>query len=114
LVTRILTTGTAAEETVSPARASLLVQQVVGIATEPALVPAGADGVLGVAQNARLLVVGLSERSRNEEVGDVRRVARRVPTLFVRRGVRPGGVAPRETLTRFTWTIASGQDTRST
>ena len=30
-----------------------------------------------------------------------------VPTLFVRRGLRPGGVAPNETLTRFTWTLAS-------
>lgn len=99
------------------ARASLLVQQVVGIATEPALVPAGADGVLGAAEDARLLVVGLSERWRSEGLGDVRSaVASRagVPTLFVRRGVRPSGVAPRETLTRFTWTIASGQDARST
>jgi len=29
-----------------------------------------------------------------------------VPTLFVRRGLRPGGVAPQATLTRFTWTLA--------
>jgi hypothetical protein len=30
-----------------------------------------------------------------------------VPTLFVRRGLRPSGVAPQETLTRFTWTLAA-------
>jgi hypothetical protein len=30
-----------------------------------------------------------------------------VPTLFVRRGLRHSGVAPNETLTRFTWTIVS-------
>ena len=30
-----------------------------------------------------------------------------VPTLFVRGGLRPSGVAPSETLTRFTWTLAS-------
>ena len=30
-----------------------------------------------------------------------------VPTLFVRRGLRPSGVAPSETLTRFTWTLGS-------
>jgi hypothetical protein len=26
----------------------------------------------------------------------------------VRRGLRPGGLAPRESYTRFTWTIAPG------
>jgi hypothetical protein len=29
-----------------------------------------------------------------------------VPTLFVRRGLRPSGIAPQETFTRFTWTLA--------
>lgn len=81
------------------ARASLLVQHVVGIATEPALVPAGAEGVLDASQDARILVVGLSERWRSEGLGNVRAaLASRaaVPTLFVRRGVRPerGGAAP--------------------
>jgi hypothetical protein len=28
------------------------------------------------------------------------------PTLFVRRGVRPGGVTPDHTPTRFTWALA--------
>jgi DNA-binding SARP family transcriptional activator len=92
------------------ARASLLVQQVVGIVTEPVLVTAGDDGVLGAARDARMLVVGLSDRWRIEGIGRVRlAVAARaqVPTLFVRRGLRPSGVAPSETLTRFTWTLSS-------
>jgi len=92
------------------ARASLLVQQVVGIVTEPVLVPAGEDGVVDAARDARLLVIGLSERWATEGIGAVRLgVALRAggPTLFVRRGLRPGGVAPSGTLTRFTWTLAS-------
>jgi hypothetical protein len=86
------------------------VQQVVGIVTEPVLVPAGEDGFLQAARGARLLVVGLSERWQTEGLGDVRlAVAARagVPTIFVRRGLRPSGIAPDNTLTRFTWTLAS-------
>jgi hypothetical protein len=30
-----------------------------------------------------------------------------VPTLLVRKGLRPGGIAPPETMTRFTWTLAA-------
>jgi DNA-binding SARP family transcriptional activator len=94
------------------ARASLLVQQVVGIVTEPVLVPGGEEGVLGAARDARVLVVGLSDRWRTEGIGRVRLAVAAgvdVPTLFVRRGLRPSGVAPSETLTRFTWTLASQQ-----
>ena len=93
-------------------RASLLVQQVVGIVAEPLLVPPGEEGVLDAARDARLLVIGLSDRWRTEGVGPVRlavAAGARVPTLFVRRGLRPSGVAPNETLTRFTWTLASRQ-----
>jgi DNA-binding SARP family transcriptional activator len=92
------------------ARASMLVQQVVGVVTEPVLVRAGENGVLEAARDARLLVIGLSDRWASEGIGSVRRaVAARaaVPTLFVRRGLRPSGVAPSQTLTRFTWTLAS-------
>jgi DNA-binding SARP family transcriptional activator len=94
------------------ARASLLVQEVVGIATEPVLVPAGGEGVLEASRDARLLVVGLSDRWRTEGIGRTRVTVARgtdAPTLFVRRGLRPGGVAPNETLTRFTWTLASNR-----
>jgi DNA-binding SARP family transcriptional activator len=92
------------------ARASLLVQQVVGIVTEPVLVRSGEAGVLEASRDARLLVVGLSERWRSEGIGHARlalALGAEVPTLFVRRGLRPGGVAPNETLTRFTWTLGT-------
>jgi DNA-binding SARP family transcriptional activator len=92
------------------ARASMLVQQVVGIVTEPVLVPAGAEGVLDAARHARLLVLGLSDRWRTEGIGFARHAVAadaHVPILFVRRGLRPSGVAPSETLTRFTWTLGS-------
>jgi DNA-binding SARP family transcriptional activator len=92
------------------ARASMLVQQVIGIVAEPVLVRPGEGGVLEAARDARLLVVGLSERWRTEGIGHARlavAVGAEVPTLFVRRGLRPGGVAPNETLTRFTWTLGS-------
>jgi DNA-binding SARP family transcriptional activator/CheY-like chemotaxis protein len=92
------------------ARASLLVQQVVGIVAEPVLVPRGEEGVLEGARDARVLVIGLSERWRTEGIGAARlAVAGGVdaPTLFVRSGLRPSGVAPSETMTRFTWTLGS-------
>jgi DNA-binding SARP family transcriptional activator len=91
-------------------RASMLVQQVVGIVAEPVLVRPGEGGVLEAARDARLLVVGLSDRWRTEGIGHARLAVARgvgVPTLFVRRGLRPSGVAPNETLTRFTWTLGS-------
>jgi hypothetical protein len=92
------------------ARASLLVQQVIGIVTEPLLVRPGEQGVLDAARDAWLLVIGLSDRWQSEGIGPVRlavAAGARVPTLFVRRGLRPSGVAPDETLSRFTWTLAS-------
>jgi DNA-binding SARP family transcriptional activator len=92
------------------ARASLVVQQVVGITTEPVLVRTGERGVLEASRDARLLVVGLSDRWRTEGIGQTRiavALGADVPTLFVRRGLRPGGVAPNETLTRFTWTLGA-------
>jgi len=94
------------------ARASLLVQQVVGVASEPRLVVPGADGVAAGARDAQLLVLGVSERWRSEGIGRVRLEAARlagVPVVFVRRGLRPSGVAPSETMTRFTWTLGTAR-----
>jgi hypothetical protein len=86
------------------------VQQVVGIVTEPVLVSTGETGVLEASRDACLLVVGLSDRWRTEGLGHARLAVAsgaKVPTLFVRRGLRPSGVAPTETLTRFTWTLGT-------
>jgi DNA-binding SARP family transcriptional activator len=94
------------------ARASLMVQQVVGISTEPHLVDAGDRALVEAAADAGLLVVGLSPRWRQEGLGGVRlALAReaRPPTLLVRRGLRPSGLAPRDSVTRFTWTLSTGR-----
>jgi hypothetical protein len=94
------------------ARASLMVQQAIGVVTDPVLVEAGHQGLIAATVEAGLLVLGLSPRWREEGLGDARlAVARdaRPPTLLVRRGVRPGGLAPRESITRFTWTLASSE-----
>ena len=89
------------------ARASLLVQQIVGIVTEPRLIEPGDAAVVEAAADARLLVVGLSDRWQDEGIGAVRTAvasAARAPTLFVRAGLGRRGLAPSHTMTRFTWT----------
>ncbi len=77
---------------------------------EPPLVPPGVDGIAAAAAEAAgLIVAGLSDRWRQEGLGEARReVARRArpPTLLVRRGLRPGGIASQKTLTRFTQSLA--------
>jgi DNA-binding SARP family transcriptional activator len=91
------------------ARASLIVQRAVGIPTQPLLVAAGAEGILRAAAGGAVLVVGLSPRWRQEGLGTDRLMLARaapVPTLFVRRGLRPSGVAPPGSATRFTWSLS--------
>jgi DNA-binding SARP family transcriptional activator len=91
------------------ARAALMVQRVASVPTEPALVEPGEAAVISAADEAGLIVVGLSPRWRQEGMGSVRLAVLRAakpPALLVRRGLRPGGLAPRETMTRFTWTLA--------
>ena len=64
--------------------------------------------MLEASREAGLLVVGLSTRWHREGLGPARlRLAREAtpPTLLVRRGLRPGGLAPRAALTHFTWSI---------
>jgi len=65
--------------------------------------------VIEAAAGAGLLVVGLSDRWREEGLGPTRsEIARAAPApvLFVRRGTRPGALAPREDVTRFSWSAA--------
>jgi DNA-binding SARP family transcriptional activator len=87
---------------------ALAVQRVRGISAEPLLTPPGEEGMLEASRDAGLLVVGLSTRWHSEGLGPARlRLAREAPppTLLVRRGLRPGGLAPPAALTRFTWSI---------
>ena len=72
------------------------------------MVKAGPERLLDVARDCSLLVLGLSGRWQSEGLGESRLeiVRAGVPTLLVRRGLRPSVLAPKETMTRFTWTIA--------
>ena len=89
------------------ASASLIVQRVTGVVAEPRLAAPGADAIAAAVPDAALLVAGLSPRWRREGIGAERlRLAQRSPLLLVRKGVRPGGLAPPESVTRFTWTLA--------
>ena len=98
------------------AAAALMVQRAVGVATEPLLVARGSEGIVRAADDAGLIVGGLSGRWRQEGLGETRlAVARsaRPPTLLVRRGLRPGGLAPQESHTRFTWSLGVREATAS-
>jgi Kef-type K+ transport system membrane component KefB len=89
--------------------AGLMVQQYAGVKTEPVVAEEGREGIVAAAAGAGLLIIGLSERWRDEGLGPVRSdiaKAATAPVLFVRRGTRPGALAPREDVTRFTWSAA--------
>lgn len=90
------------------ADASLVVQHTAGVVAEPLLGRSGREGVAALAEGAGLLVLGVSERWRSEGLGATRAAlvaAPVAPTVLVRRGLRPSGIAPPTTLTRFTWSI---------
>jgi hypothetical protein len=90
------------------ADASLIVQKTAGVTAEPLLAAPGRRSITALAEGAGLLVVGLSERWRVEGLGAVRTElveAPRAPTVLVRRGQRPGGLAPPETRTRYGWSL---------
>jgi hypothetical protein len=90
------------------ASASLAVQRTVGIAVEPLLVEPTPEALVAATSEAGIVVVGLTDRWQREGLGRTRTalaVSGGPPTLLVRRGERPGGLAPRETATRFTWTL---------
>lgn len=92
------------------ADASLIAQRTTGVMAEPLLGSPGREGVLTLAEGAGLLVIGMSERWRQEGLGSVRSeiaVSPPAPTALVRRGLRPGGLAPSQTRTQFTWSITS-------
>jgi DNA-binding SARP family transcriptional activator len=93
------------------ASASLVVQQLVGIPAEPALVEPDAASLVAAAREAAIVVLGVSERWRAEGLGPFRAslaTEAGVGALAVRRGVRPGGLTPPEGLTRYTWSLAAG------
>ena len=91
------------------ADAILLIQAYAGVAAEPVVAKEGRAGLIDAAAEAGLLVIGLSPRWRDEGLGPTRSAIARsapAPTLFVRRGSRPGALAPADDFTRFTWSAA--------
>jgi DNA-binding SARP family transcriptional activator len=90
---------------------ALAVQRVLGISAESLLTAPGEEGMLEASRDAGLLVVGLSTRWHREGLGPARsRLANEAipPTLLVRQGLRPSGLAPPSALTRFTWSVFPG------
>lgn len=102
------------------ADASLLVQEFLGISADPRLVDSGSDGLLGASEQAAMLVVGLPDRWLQKGLGGMRLALARdahVPVLLVRKGSRPGGLAPPDAATQFNWSLMneeSGALARST
>ena len=93
------------------AHASIAVQRALGVPAEPVLIAPDPAALVDVAKEAGLVVVGLTERWRRDGLGPARTALATQPfaaTVLVRRGVRPGGLAPRDSDTRYTWTIAAG------
>jgi DNA-binding SARP family transcriptional activator len=85
------------------AGASLALQRFAGMTAEPRLVAVGAEGIL--AEEGSILVVSLPET----EAGPTRQALvdrSKVPVLLVRAGLKPGGLAPDNTLTRFSWSLS--------
>jgi hypothetical protein len=95
------------------AAASLVLQQAVGVSPEPVLIEPGPEGVIAAAGRAAVTVLGLPERWRTAGLDGTRlevAVRAATPVLLVRGGIRPGGLAPAESLTRYTWTIAGAAE----
>jgi hypothetical protein len=86
------------------ASASLALQRFAGTAADPVLVPPGAEGIL--AEPGSLLVASLPAANLD---GTRRALVERTraPILLVHAGLRPSGLAPDRTLTRFSWSLDS-------
>jgi DNA-binding SARP family transcriptional activator len=90
------------------ASASLATQRAFGVTAEPVLVEPGPAAIVAAAADAALVVVGLTDRWQRDGLGPVRSALAenaRPPVLLARSGLRPGGLAPRASLTRFTWSM---------
>jgi hypothetical protein len=90
------------------ADASLAVQRVVGVETTPLLVEANDQALIASVEPASVVVAGMSPRWRRDGIGAARSAlvrCARPSVVLVHRGPRPGGLAPRETRTRFSWSI---------
>lgn len=86
--------------------AGLLVRQYSGVAPMSVVASEGREGLMESLSGSGLLVVGLSDRWQSEGLGSTRAAIARsgvAPILFVRRGSRPGALAPQSDVTSFKW-----------
>lgn len=93
------------------AHAALAAQRLAGVSTRPLLAPPSPDRLRNAVEPAGAVIIGLAESWRSTGIGDARRalVAAGAPLVIVHRGPRPGGLAPKENRTRFSWTLAYPQ-----
>ena len=90
------------------ADASLAVQRIADVVAHPVLVEPSQPALLEAVDAATAVVVGISPRWRQDGIGAMRQALLRdggVPVVVVRGGQRPGALAPRESRTRFSWSI---------
>lgn len=86
--------------------ASMLVQQFAGVSAAPLLSEPGRRAIIRSAAESSLVVVGLGSDWRREGLGETRTALAEsgtTPVLFVRRGSRPGTLAPADDVTNFGW-----------
>jgi len=91
------------------ATASLLLQRHLGVSAEPILATPGAEGMLAAVAEADLVVAGIPNNWEEEGIGATRQALVRdavAAVMLVRRGDRPGGLAPSRAVTRFSWSRA--------
>ena len=89
------------------ARVGLAIQRAVGVTVEPILSEATVPGLL-TALAGTTAIMGVSERWRSEGLGPFRQqlVDAAPGILMIRRGLRPGLLAPPTFGTRFAWSAA--------
>ena len=97
--------------------AGLLVNQYSGVAPRAIVPEPGRDGLMQSLEGAGLIVVGLSSRWASEGLGAARSSIVRsgvAPVLFVRRGTRPGALAPPGDVTGFRWSAVGAPPSTGT
>ena len=91
------------------AHASIAVQRALGVPAEPVLVEPEPEALVDGRGRRGLVVVGLTDRWRRDGLGQARTALAThaaAPTCSFAAASGPGGLAPRGSETRFTWTIA--------
>lgn len=90
------------------ASASIVAQRYLGVAAEPRLAGPTLEDALDAAAGASLVVAGVPPGWRREGLGATRHALlrqARPPVLLIRKGTRPGGLAPPGSYTAYTWSL---------